>query len=937
MSKVSRKFNLLLILSVSLSVLFSSMSITVYLLIRSERDLHEKDLIHLQGLAENISGFLDHAFTLNYQLSINPDIRKSILEAGEWEERRALYSERFNTGTAPGGGSGFPLLADLQQRYDFVELFFLQDKDGDQCARSSGPLGRRADRWWFKQMAVNQDYRAFLSHSYYSLTGAKPVASIFHPVMDGGRFIGIMGMDINFQKLQELVESYMVLEDMYAIVTDMEGVVIAHPDSRMISEIYNLKEMTRSVLKDKDAAMDAHGYRELETSPLDLPGELSEAVRRAIDGEQGYYDNVLFAEGAQNVYFAPVVLSGAIGNEANYVILLIHDRSPIIRTRNSIFIYILVFIFTIILVLYFLFHKRFRKNILHPLEVLIDSMKNIDFEHFQEIELVTDDEFTLLSGSYNKLRRKLVEANSELKQKVDFLRESESGYKAFSDIGLALSTERNVDRLMELILKEAQNLTRAEGGTLYRYNREQNVLEFSILRNEVMGSHQGGTSGKTVSLPPVPMEKEGKPNTSNVSSFAAVTGKVINISDVYDTEEGFDFSGVQDYDRINNYKSRSMLVIPMKNIEGNLIGVIQLINARDSEKKEVRPFSAFAEGLIISLASQAAVALTNVQLNRDLEELFYAFIRSIAAAIDEKSAYTGGHIRRVVTLTMLIAEELNRRNLELKGTVLLEEEELEELRLAAWMHDIGKITTPESLIDKQTKLEGMNDRIEIIEYRHRMFETVASGGQAVESNPELHEDDLDFLKQINGSGDYLSDEKLARLENIAGRRFHVNGREYFYLNDEEKRRLSIRRGNLTEEERYEIEHHAAMTRRILNELKFPDHLAHVSDYASMHHEKLDGSGYPQGLRGEDIPLQARIISVADIFEALTAKDRPYRRPMKLSRALNILDFMVKDGHIDGDILKSFVESSALTRYVKEGLNPEQIDIDLTERKDLEER
>ena len=294
---------------------------------------------------------------------------------------------------------------------------------------------------------------------------------------------------------------------------------------------------------------------------------------------------------------------------------------PILRARNTVFIFILIFISTVILVLYFLFHKRFRKNILSPLEILIDSMKNIDFEHFQEIELVTDDEFTLLSGSYNKLRRKLIEANAELKQKVDILRESESGYKAFAEIGLALSTERDDNRLMELILNEAQNLTRAEGGTLYRFDEEKKVLEFSIMKNEVMGTHQGGTSGNEVSLPPVPMEKDGKPNTSNVSSYAAVTGKVINIPDVYAAEGGFDFSGVQSYDSMNNYKSQSMLVIPMKNREGTLIGVIQLINARDSEKKEVRSFSGFAEGLIISLASQAAVALTNAALNNDLEAL----------------------------------------------------------------------------------------------------------------------------------------------------------------------------------------------------------------------------------------------------------------------------------------------------------------------------
>ncbi|MBF9018226.1 MULTISPECIES: HD domain-containing phosphohydrolase [unclassified Oceanispirochaeta] len=928
MSKVSRKFNTLLILSVALSVFFSSMTVTVYLLFRAEKDTHEKNLIHLQGLAENIRAFLDHGVTLNYQLSINPEIKDSILEAEEdWDTRRENYSRNYNTDTAVQDLFGTPLLSMLQQQYDFVELFFVQDKQGFQTARSFGALGQRTDRWWFKKMAVNQDYRSFLSHSYYSLTGGKPVASIFHPIMDEGQFIGIMGMDINFDKLQEIVESYMVLEDIYAIVTDMEGVVIAHPDSQYSSEIYNLKDMTRSVLKDQDSSLNVGGYRDLEVSDINWPEEMREAVLRGISGEKGFYENVIFPEGAQNVYFAPIALSGTVNMNSNYVVFLVHDRSPILRTRNTIFIYILIFILSIILILYYIFKGRFNQNIIAPLEVLIDSMKDLDFEHFEEIDLITDDEFSLLSSSYNRLRRKLADANNELKNKVDFLKESEGGYKAFADIGLALSTEKNVDKLMELILDEARKLTRADGGTLYLYNEEDDCLEFSILHNETMGSRLGGTSGNPVTLPPVPLSKEdGTPNKSNASSHAAITGEIINIHDVYKAEN-FDFSGTQTYDRLNNYHSKSMLVIPMKNMSGLLIGVIQLINARERDTPRVQPFSEFSETLIVSLASQAAVALTNVELNKDLEELFHAFMRSIATAVDEKSAFTGGHITRVVILTMLIAEGMNRDDSTAFAGKTFNQEEMEELKMAAWMHDIGKVTTPESVMDKKTKLEGMQDRIELIESRYRM---ICGSIKTADDNcdHEQMKEEMEFLRQCNLSGEFLSDDKLERLKTISKKTYVAEGQEYPYITENELYNLSIRKGNLTPEERKQIEHHAAMTRNILAELKFPGHLSMVGDYASMHHEKLDGSGYPEGLKGEDIPLQARIISVADIFEALTAKDRPYRQPMKLSKALSIMDFMIKDGHIDADVFTSFKSSGAMKRYADEELNPEQVDLEL---------
>ncbi len=929
MSKISRKFNLLLILSVALSVFLSSLSITVYLLIRYEQNILERDRIQLDGISENIRAFLEHAITINYQLSISPEIRDSILEAdSDWDIRSSLYSSEYETSSSSGLRSGHPLLTELQSRYNFTELFFVQDKNGDQTARSLGALGRRADRWWYKNIALEQDYRPFLSHSYYSLTGGIPVASIFHPIMDKGQFIGIMGMDINFAKLQEIVESFMVLDDMYAIVTDMEGVIIAYPDPAVISEIYNLKDMTRSVLKEEAGNLNEDGYLDMERSSLDWPEKLQEAVVRATSGETGDFEKVHFESGSANVFYAPVTLGNSVISESSYAVLLVQDREAIVRARNSIIIIIIIFITAVILVLYYIFHARFRKNILSPLEVLIDSMKSLELEQFEEIHFDRDDEFDLLSHSYNNLRRKLVEANDELKYRVSNLKESEEGYKSFAEIGLALSTEKNIDRLMEMILDESRKLTRADGGTLYLYNEKEECLEFSIMHNDTMNSRMGGTSGIPVTLPPVPLTRDGEPNKGNVSSCAAITGKVININDVYKAED-FDFSGTRTYDRLNNYNSRSMLVIPMKNMAGKLIGVIQLINARKYDYSGVQAFSDANEKLIVSLASQAAVALTNVQLAKDLEELFHAFIRSIAAAIDAKSAFTGGHIKRVVKLTSIIARGVNADESGPYRDRVFSDDEMEELNMAAWMHDIGKVTTPENVMDKKTKLEGMFDGIDLIESRYRMLCGLSDRDKGVCDHDSLKEE-MDFLKSCNISGEYLSDDKYERLEKIREKTYTLNGVEYPYLTEDEFLNLSIRKGNLNTGERKLIENHAEMTRRILGELTFPDHLSMVGEYACMHHEKLDGSGYPRGLKGDEIPLQARIISVADIFEALTAKDRPYREPMKLSKALQIMEFMVKDGHIDGDVFLSFRNSGGMRLYVREELNPGQADIELPE-------
>ena len=518
--------------------------------------------------------------------------------------------------------------------------------------------------------------------------------------------------------------------------------------------------------------------------------------------------------------------------------------------------------------------------------------------------------------------------------------------EGLTEIGLALSGETRLERLLEMIVDEARVLTRADAGTLYIVDPEGRKLEFSILQNDTMEVRMGGTSGNEITLPPVPLYSSGNiQNKSNVSSYCALTGETINIADVYEAE-GFDFTGPRKYDAATGYRSKSMLVLALKNHEQDIIGVLQLLNAFDDEGKIIE-FSPDVVDIVGSLASQAAIALTNAQLIQGLKDLLYSVIQSIAAAIDAKSPYTNGHIERVVTITMMIADKVNALQDGKYADVHFTDDELEELKLAAWMHDVGKISIPEHVVDKSTKLETIFDRAGMVDARFRLIAEVIKNKQLEEKVAALSngadpsklveiemryaleleqlEDDRQYILSCNIPKEFMSDERIARVEDIASRTYESNGETFNWLTEDEVKNLCIRKGTLTDSERKVIESHAAITHEMLSRLPFPKRLARVPEYAAGHHEKLDGSGYPNGLGGDKLPLQARIMAVADIFEALTAKDRPYKKPMKLSQAIKILGFMVKDKHIDEDVCHLFIDSGLYMDYAKAELDPSQFD------------
>lgn len=512
---------------------------------------------------------------------------------------------------------------------------------------------------------------------------------------------------------------------------------------------------------------------------------------------------------------------------------------------------------------------------------------------------------------------------------------------------MALSVEKDIKKLLGMILTEARSLSHADAGTLYILDKDENRLRFEILQNDSMSKQTTENSEFKFTLPHVPLFEQGRPNHANVSSYVALTGQVVNIPNVYEAE-GFDFTGPRRYDAATGYRSESMLVLPMQNHENDIIGVLQLLNARNPETGRTEEFSDNYVDIIASLTSQAAISLTNTQLIQDLKNLLYAFIQSIATAIDAKSPYTGGHIRRVVDLTMIIAENITKSDQGPFRDIHFGEEELEELRLAAWMHDVGKITTPEYVVDKATKLQTIYDRINLVETRFHLIAASIENSHLrrkvallQSSTPDLPElqrlekaasdeikalyNSLDAIKTVNKTGRPMSEDDINLVGAIARKTFVVNGKPQPYLTKNEVHNLSIRQGTLTPEERQVVENHAAMTLKILKQLPFPRAMANMPEYAGGHHEKLDGSGYPRKLSGKNLPLQSRILAIADIFEALTAKDRPYKPPMKLSMAINIMNSMKKNRHIDPDILDFFIHNRLYAPYAQKEMTAAQID------------
>lgn len=512
------------------------------------------------------------------------------------------------------------------------------------------------------------------------------------------------------------------------------------------------------------------------------------------------------------------------------------------------------------------------------------------------------------------------------------------------EVGVALSSHKDPDELLELILKSAKDLTHADGGTLYSVTKGGD-LKFEIVLTDSLGIQLGGISGDPIVFPHIPLTlKDGSPNHANVAAFVANSMETVNFPDAYQAK-GFEFSGMKNFDAEMGYRTQSMLTVPMQNHEGDLTGVIQLINCKNPENGQIVPFSFGDQHLVESFASQAAVSIASQQLIHQLNEMLEGFIWAIAEALDEKSPYTGGHCRRVPIITEKLAKALNRTKEGPFANFEFSKEDLYELRMAALLHDCGKITTPVHVVDKSTRLETLWDRIELISTRFdslkrqeevrflkKQLEIDSQEERKVlqeelEKKLEQYESDQEFVEECNSPSVFMDEEKRERIRSIGEYRWvDPEGRERTFLSKDELKNLMIERGTLNEDERHTIEQHVVSSIKMLRSLTYPKHLQRVPEIAGAHHEAMDGTGYPRKLTGEQMSVQARILAMADIFESLTAADRPYKKPIPLSKSLEILEKEVERGKLDPTVFDVFLREKVYLEYAREYLPPEQVDL-----------
>lgn len=539
---------------------------------------------------------------------------------------------------------------------------------------------------------------------------------------------------------------------------------------------------------------------------------------------------------------------------------------------------------------------------------------------------------------------------SQIAQRLDLL----------TELSVTLGKSHDTDTLLEYILQLAKRMTNADGGTLYRPSDDRRALDFHILINDTLGIHQGGPGGEPIRAPAIPLfDAAGAPNLSAVAAYAAHSGESVNVADVYQPQaEGFNFSGMLNFDRQRQYHSKSILTVPMRDHEGELTGVLQLVNARApqtdaeidaNEGATIIAFNQTGQRFIEALAAQASVALTHQRLIAQLEELLESLVNLINIGIDEKSPYTGRHCQFVPELTMRLAEAVHATKTGPLADFRMTDADRKELWMAGLLHDCGKITTPVHVVDKATKLETIFDRIALVDTRYEVLErdatiaaleqklalatsntatpaALADIDQALAAQQQTLRAERAFLRAANVGGEGMAPADQQRVRDIGTRTWtDMDGAQRQFLDADEVLNLSIQYGTLTADERKIINNHISVTVRMLEALPWPRHLRNVPEYAGGHHERMDGKGYPRGLTGDQMSVQARLMAIADIFEALTACDRPYKKGKMLSESIDILGKFALNGHIDPQLFDIFIRSKVYLEFAQQHVDPRQID------------
>jgi HD-GYP domain-containing protein (c-di-GMP phosphodiesterase class II) len=505
-------------------------------------------------------------------------------------------------------------------------------------------------------------------------------------------------------------------------------------------------------------------------------------------------------------------------------------------------------------------------------------------------------------------------------------------------IGIALSETRDVEQLLGLILQKAREITGADAGSLYLVERDSHDASGS---SETRRLRFKLTQNDSVQFP---FTEAGLPLTENsIAGYCALRGVVVELADAYRIPRGRPFHFNKAYDGQTNYRTRSLLALPMKNGKGEVLGVLQLLNCKRAAKarladaaavrRHVHPFPERAVRLGMSLASQAAVAYENSRLYRDIENLFDGFVKAAVKAIEQRDPTTSGHSQRVCDMTMALAEAVDHEARGPYADLRFSREQMRELCYAALLHDFGKVGVREEVLVKAKKLYPLQfarlmDRFDYIRRdieartaqqkldallslsKRQAAERVrALDGEAKRLVGEL-ERCAEFVAKAN-EPTILPASDFGLLTEIAQKTYRdPRGTERPYLTAEEVRLLSIPRGSLDEGERRQIESHVMHSFQFLAQIPWTREYGRIPQIARAHHEKLNGNGYPLGLKAPEIPVQAKMMTICDIFDALSASDRPYKHAMPADRAIDILKLCARDGEIDSELFRVFLETQA---------------------------
>jgi HD-GYP domain-containing protein (c-di-GMP phosphodiesterase class II) len=781
--------------------------------------------------------------------------------------------------------------------------------------------------------------------------------------------VGVFGVDITLSGLGRFADSLAVSPRGGVILTDEAGKILA-----IAKPLAPLPVGDTPILLSPLAEMPSEVLRSLASV------DIAEAVLQRLQVGQDTY------------LVRKDDWTGADGRRINITVLApAEDFSGHVREMQQQVLMMAGLVLLVVMPLALLFSSSMA-GVVRGLAADAERVRNLDFSGRAPDRSVIH-EFHQLGQAFGLMK-------TTLSAKTDALGFAQDKLAKIIDLGIAMSAERDTGKLMDMILLGAKDLTNADGGTLY-IRADDDTLRFQILRNDTLGVALGGAGETPPDIPPVPMfEPDGRQNHRNVVSHAVHQQETVNITDAYDATQ-FDFSGTRAFDERNKYRSKSFMTVPLKPRGGDVIGALQLINARPPGSDEIIPFAEDVQRFIEALAAQAATALYNRELLAAQERLMDSMIQLIAGAIDAKSPYTGGHCERVPELSVMLAE---KASLVTEGPLadfaFTTEEEWREFRIGAWLHDCGKVTTPEYVVDKATKLETLFNRIHEVRMRFEVLlrdaeiqrlRAIAAGMDPTEANNRMVgrkaqlTDDFAFVAECNVGGEFMAPEKIERLKRIAAYTWWRHFDDRLGLSHEELKRypaqetaafpveekllddkphhiiprpagirnlyegcgfkatvpealynmgevynLSVARGTLTEEERFKINEHIMQTIVMLERLPFPKHLRRVPEYAGTHHETMVGTGYPRKLSKENLSVPARITAIADIFEALTASDRPYKKAKTLSESVKILSFMKKDGHVDPDLFDLFLTSGVYREYAERFLLPEQLDeVDIT--------